>query len=383
MPALASFQLDSSTHTLTVPNPNPTVPVLWNRAVLEAVTATAVGPTIAARAYAIVHTAIYDAWAAYDPTAIHIQYDSFGNVISETHPEVEFRFGYTGREPDVETGLDFYRARYYDPAVGQFVSEDPIGFDASDANLYRYVFNSPTNLNDPDGEVVIPLGIGAGALLVGGAALLIANHQGQQALNHEQGSSSNAVLSNGLEKIEQGLKSSWEQLFGPNDLNQATTPPVIIPTTGGIPTNDGQNMSTLPGHGGTELSNVTDTLLGPTDLGAADGLSPQWCEVDIDPSTPVGRRGTGDPNSLASPIQVPPPTNVRTMIGDRSFSGHALDNMQAQGLTPSVVEDAIQNGVSYLSRDGRQIFYSPDNNVTVVIDPASGNVVTADFDDFR
>jgi RHS repeat-associated protein len=44
----------------------------------------------------------------------------------------------------------YYRARYYDPAMGRFLSEDPIGFD-SDSNFYRYVRNNPTNLIDPTG----------------------------------------------------------------------------------------------------------------------------------------------------------------------------------------------------------------------------------------
>nr|WP_250565259.1 RHS repeat-associated core domain-containing protein [Adonisia turfae] len=39
----------------------------------------------------------------------------------------------------------YYRTRYYDPAVGRFIPEDPLGCDTGDANLYRYVFNSPTN----------------------------------------------------------------------------------------------------------------------------------------------------------------------------------------------------------------------------------------------
>ncbi len=41
--------------------------------------------------------------------------------------------------------------RWYDPAVGRWISEDPIGFAAGDSNLYRYVSNSPTNKTDPDG----------------------------------------------------------------------------------------------------------------------------------------------------------------------------------------------------------------------------------------
>lgn len=47
--------------------------VMWDEAAQQAVRNTAPGPTIASRAYAIVHTAIFDAWAAYDPVAIATQ----------------------------------------------------------------------------------------------------------------------------------------------------------------------------------------------------------------------------------------------------------------------------------------------------------------------
>jgi RHS repeat-associated protein len=59
---------------------------------------------------------------------------------------------FTGRDADA-TGLYYYRARYYDPTTQRFLSEDPIGFAAGDANLYSYVFNDPTNLTDPSGEL--------------------------------------------------------------------------------------------------------------------------------------------------------------------------------------------------------------------------------------
>ena len=83
----------------------------------------------------------------------HFTYDSYGRVISQTNPAVDFRYGYTGREQDNETGLDYYRARYYDAGVGRFISEDPIGFSAGDNNLYRYVRNNPINFIDPSGNV--------------------------------------------------------------------------------------------------------------------------------------------------------------------------------------------------------------------------------------
>jgi hypothetical protein len=49
------------------------------------------------------------------------------------------------------TGFYDYRARVYDPRLGQFASEDPIGFTANDPNLRRYVGNEPTRYTDPSG----------------------------------------------------------------------------------------------------------------------------------------------------------------------------------------------------------------------------------------
>lgn len=65
--------LNAETQLVTVDDPSPTVSVLWDRAAQQAVINTAVGPTIASRVYALVHTAMFDAWAAYDETAIGTQ----------------------------------------------------------------------------------------------------------------------------------------------------------------------------------------------------------------------------------------------------------------------------------------------------------------------
>jgi RHS repeat-associated protein len=102
-------------------------------------------------------------------------FDSFGRVLSESNPSVKFRYGYTGRETDGETGLDYYRARYYDAGNGRFISVDPAGFGAGDTNLYRYVGNSSTGFTDPTGEFAwwIPIAVGAA---IGGVADII--HQG-------------------------------------------------------------------------------------------------------------------------------------------------------------------------------------------------------------
>ncbi len=46
----------------------------------------------------------------------------------------------------------------YDPTIGRWISEDPIGFEAADPNLYRYVGNNPTNATDPSGLIPAPYG---------------------------------------------------------------------------------------------------------------------------------------------------------------------------------------------------------------------------------
>jgi len=73
-----------------------------------------------------------------------ITYDGFGNITAETDSNYRGRYAWTGREIDVEVGLQYNRARYYDAITGRWISEDPLGFDAGDSNLFRYVENRPT-----------------------------------------------------------------------------------------------------------------------------------------------------------------------------------------------------------------------------------------------
>jgi len=83
----------------------------------------------------------------------HIVYDAFGGVTSQTNASVVFRYGYTARELDAESGLQYNRARYLDSFTGKFISEDPISFQGGDSNLYRYVENNPIVNTDPSGLV--------------------------------------------------------------------------------------------------------------------------------------------------------------------------------------------------------------------------------------
>jgi len=78
------------------------------------------------------------------------RYDVWGQTISQTGTSNN-DFRYTGREYEDED-LYYYRARYYDPTLQRFLSEDPVGFAGGDHNLYRYVGNNPANFTDPSGN---------------------------------------------------------------------------------------------------------------------------------------------------------------------------------------------------------------------------------------
>ena len=60
------------------------------------------------------------------------------------------RTKFTAREDD-GTGLYYYRARYFHPALGRFVSEDPMGYGGGNINIYAYSMGNPVNLADPLG----------------------------------------------------------------------------------------------------------------------------------------------------------------------------------------------------------------------------------------
>jgi RHS repeat-associated protein len=80
-------------------------------------------------------------------------YEPFGNTTISGSSGNPYQF--TGREND-DTGLYFYRARYYSPTFQRFIAQDPIGFGGGDPNAYNYVSADPVNAADPRGLQAVP-----------------------------------------------------------------------------------------------------------------------------------------------------------------------------------------------------------------------------------
>jgi RHS repeat-associated protein len=156
-------------------------------------------------------------------------FDSFGKQTSSsgslTNP-----FQYTARESDPETGLYYYRARYYDPGVGRFIREDPARFTAG-VNFYEYVRNSPLYFADPWGLCRVelrfaPLGIG----LYDHAYLVVRDNnfplpyyiRGGPEHGHSSGDSSGASTAGS--SGSSGSNLGWGPLIGQMGAYQPHTP---------------------------------------------------------------------------------------------------------------------------------------------------------------
>jgi RHS repeat-associated protein len=106
-------------------------------------------------------------------------YDAWGNVRQATGQSTN-KFGYTGHQMDKESGLIYFQARYYDPAIGRFITQDPFEGDRQtplSLHHYLYAYGNPTTYVDLDGYASVSTMIddaaaGCGAVSCAGWALL-------------------------------------------------------------------------------------------------------------------------------------------------------------------------------------------------------------------
>jgi RHS repeat-associated protein len=161
-------------------------------------------------------------------------YRAFGlaNHTQGTTANNDFDFvGRQGYFKDPEINLYFVRARYYDYATGRWVTEDPVGYSAGDANLYRYAGNNPVNVTDPSGLA------GCGLLEPPPVcqARLFLEAKAQQGLQRIQG---------GVQAVQSGWQQAQQIAGGlrPQDV------PALI----------GQGVQQLPGLASSYLQSVSE-----------------------------------------------------------------------------------------------------------------------------
>ena len=112
------------------------------------------------------HDALYSAVAVLNAKANHLgelleryEYDPYGRATifdssnaPLVHSAVKLPFLFTGQRLDEETGLMYYKMRYYDAATGRFVGRDPMEY----ASLHcLYVYCDPTDSTDPYGQTPV------------------------------------------------------------------------------------------------------------------------------------------------------------------------------------------------------------------------------------
>ncbi|MCB1193895.1 MAG: RHS repeat-associated core domain-containing protein [Leptospiraceae bacterium] len=111
-------------------------------------------------------TMVTDAWGKIatrgNSGAADIHYKPYGEInrANSSGPDI-FRYKYTGQEEDIESGLYYYKSRYYDPFIGRFTQADTLVSTESQGgiNQYAYTEGNPINFTDPMGHSAFPDGL--------------------------------------------------------------------------------------------------------------------------------------------------------------------------------------------------------------------------------
>ncbi|MEI8603207.1 RHS repeat-associated core domain-containing protein [Shewanella sp. PP-Sp27a-2] len=208
--------------------------------------------------------------------------DASGNIISRSHYEPFGKriggdkegIGYTGHLQDKDLGLTYMQARYYDPLIGRFYSNDPVEFkNIHNFNRYAYANNNPYKYVDPDGKAAesylnrpqgvsisqhqAAMGKAGGAIARGpiGAAVQIVAIVAQAAND----------LPSGIPDVPKGIVGDQsDPRAGPNKSGNKHTSGVLTPENGGQGDYE-QDLQTLTG--GTQPAGLGDSAPPSSQIG--------------------------------------------------------------------------------------------------------------------
>ena len=250
------------------------------------------------------------------------RYSAFGQTLEDTS-SLDQPLRWKGRwYSPLAGGLYDVRARQWSPELGSFLSIDEYAFHDPKSTLWGWPRQSPIRWRDPSGHDP-----------GGGDALVFSQMDDENAPSMAQ-------------------MQQWDQARGLGAALGIVT--LLSPQLGfliasGLAIESDKDLWKIP-------------LIGGLPSGANS------CPArDVAASTPVGRRG--------GPINVPRGTNAPTNIDGRTYTGHALDQMQGRGLTPSVVEDTLARGAASSSYDGATVYATEQARVVVNADGSIKTVI--------
>lgn len=314
------------------------------------------------------------------------QYDAYGNVsifngsgMLQSSSNISNPFLFTGQWYDYESGLYFYKSRYYSPVLGRFIQRDPLGY-VDGPSLYEYTFSNPVNWVDPLGLSSSPCdkpwweegldwlqtGLDIGGLIPGIGEIADGINAGIYAA---RGDWVNAGLSAAAMVPFLGWGATAAKTA--NKIDNAVDAARAVDNAmdaarGARGADNALDAARGAGRGADDVP--TGGRGGGDGGGGADRGGPSSGGNDPHPSTPVGRRN--------NPIEVQPGTNSPTTINGRDYSGHALDRMQGRGVPPSAVENAIQNGTRSPGNTPGSTVHTDSVNGVRVVTNSDGRVVT-------
>jgi RHS repeat-associated protein len=215
-----------------------------------------------------------------------VDYDSFGNVISDSAPGFDLPIGFAGGLRDDVTGLVHFGYRDYDPAAGRWTVRDPARYAGGQFNLFVYVHNDPILLRDPAG-----LGWGVSASLFAGIGIeaeIMVSEQGLSAcFGVGVGVGSSLGVKSGKIKQRSGLYTSGELAgkYGPLGVSTGFE----IDPCGNVTQNPGKFTAgplsvTEKGdvQGSLDPKTYTREAAGSTELKAQGKLTGKYCATTLD-----------------------------------------------------------------------------------------------------
>lgn len=178
-------------------------------------------------------TALTNSTGAEQTTYSYGPYGGFSATGSNTND-----YAFTGREAD-GLGIDYFRARYYNPATGRFLSEDPMGFAGSGPDLYGYAGNNPISYSDPSGLCTDPGGPGVSYCI----DTFIPEQSVWGFAGDNRGPDSNGGSYRTQQFLTQNADGSWNSQYFPGTSSLYLAPKISRPAAG-----DGCGVTPLSGR---------------------------------------------------------------------------------------------------------------------------------------